>query len=171
MVPFLKDTLREDTPLERIQIFGHKYSECMQCSLSPKDIFLIRTQLFGRRSVPIRGGLLWLLQSVIISMLNNNFIHGMAAKVPTLFWKQKNSPKYKSCFSRTYSQDRSGFQHFRHEGGYSFQLAVTSTNSGQYTVDYRYVSLWTRYKGPQLGHQNNGSNLKTPKRMNSSNLV
>ncbi len=48
---------REDTPLERTQIFGSKYYDCMQCSLSPKDTFLIRTELSGRRGVLITVGI------------------------------------------------------------------------------------------------------------------
>ncbi len=49
---------REDTPLKSTHILGGKYYECMQCSLSPKETSLIRTELFGRRGVLIRGGLL-----------------------------------------------------------------------------------------------------------------
>ena len=52
-------SLKDDTPLERTQVFGNKYHECMWCSLSPKDTSLVRTELFGRRGVLIREGLLY----------------------------------------------------------------------------------------------------------------
>ncbi len=56
--PSLKGHSRKDTPLQRMQIFGSKYCECMWCSLSPKDTSLIRRDFLGRRGVLIRGGLL-----------------------------------------------------------------------------------------------------------------
>ncbi len=48
----------ETSPLESTPIPGSKYFERMWCSLSPKDTSLIRRQLFDRRAVPIRGGML-----------------------------------------------------------------------------------------------------------------
>ncbi len=59
-IPLLKDNSREDTPLEfRTQILGIKYCEYMRRSLSLKDTPIIRTKLFSRRVVLIRGRLLY----------------------------------------------------------------------------------------------------------------
>ncbi len=57
----LKTLSREDTPPGRTQILRSNHHECMWYSLSPNDTSLIRTELFGRRGVPIRGGLLYIL--------------------------------------------------------------------------------------------------------------
>ena len=59
--PSLNGHSREDTPLKRTQILASKYHECIYDapSLIPKDSSLIRTELFGRRGVPIGAGLLY----------------------------------------------------------------------------------------------------------------
>ncbi len=56
--PSLKGHSREDTPLERTQFLGSKYSEYMWCSPLIKDTSLIRTELFGRKGVLLRGRLI-----------------------------------------------------------------------------------------------------------------
>ncbi len=69
VVPLRQDILysgypsRKDALLEKMQFFVSEYWECMcmmWCSLSPKDTFLMRTELlWHRRGVPIREGLLY----------------------------------------------------------------------------------------------------------------
>ncbi len=52
---------RDHTHLERTHILRskcHEYCECMWCSHTPEDTSLLRTELFGRRGVLIKRGLL-----------------------------------------------------------------------------------------------------------------
>ncbi len=57
---------REDTPLERTQIFGSKYYECNTPSHQRTPL---RTELFGRRGVLIIGGPLYTQNQLLVELV------------------------------------------------------------------------------------------------------
>ncbi len=59
MVPQLKDILREDSLSKKDICLGRKYQEWTWCSLPPRDICIMRTELFDRRGDLIIRGLLY----------------------------------------------------------------------------------------------------------------